>query len=69
EAVAKAVQKQGGGPQSVRWVAVGLSAITVEDNLRQLLARRLVRDGRVEEALPYFPDDRDERFIQSTYDA
>jgi hypothetical protein len=35
-------------------VAVGLSAITVEDNLRQLLARRLVRDGRVEEALAYF---------------
>lgn len=69
EAVAKAAQKEGQGQSSLHWVAVGLSPVTVEDNLRQLLARRLVREGRVEEALPYFPDDRDERFAQSTYDA
>ncbi len=68
EAVAKAVQQQQ-GRQSRRWAAVGLSAITVEDNLRQLLARRLVREGRVEDALAYFPDERDERFVQSSYDA
>ncbi|WP_288068715.1 hypothetical protein [Herbaspirillum sp.] len=69
EAVAKAVQKEVPGQSSPHWVAVGLSPVTVEDNLRQLLARRLVREGRVEEALPYFPDDRDERFAQIISDA
>lgn len=32
------------------------------DYLRRLLARRLVREGRVAEALPYFPDDQDLRY-------
>jgi len=32
------------------------------DSLRYLLARRLVRDGRVEEAVPYFPADNDPRY-------
>ncbi len=63
---AKAAQQQ--GRPSLRWVALELAPLTVEDNLRQLLARRLVREGRVEEALPYFPDERDERFVQSSYD-
>ncbi len=63
---AKAAQQQ--GRPSLRWVALELAPLTVEDNLRQLLARRLVREGRVEQALPYFPDERDERFVQSSYD-
>jgi hypothetical protein len=37
------------------------------DRLRQLLARRLVREGRVDEALPYFPDDNDPRYVESQY--
>ncbi|WP_035559957.1 hypothetical protein [Burkholderia sp. 9120] len=36
------------------------------DSLRYLLARRLVRDGRIDEALPYFPADDDPRY--SAYD-
>jgi cellulose synthase operon protein C len=32
------------------------------DALRYLLARRLVRDGRVDEAVPYFPADNDPRY-------
>ncbi|MCI1014041.1 hypothetical protein HWE04_09260 [Herbaspirillum sp. C7C2] len=68
EAVAKAAAQQEPGRQSLRWVAVGLSAVTVEDRLRQLLARRLVREGRVEASLAYFPDERDERFVDSSYD-
>ena len=35
---------------------------TTADTLRYLLARRLVRDGRIDEALPYFPDDDDPRY-------
>ncbi|GBQ25211.1 tetratricopeptide repeat family protein 3 [Gluconacetobacter sacchari DSM 12717] len=31
------------------------------DKIRSILARRLVRAGRVADALPYFPDDRDQR--------
>lgn len=36
------------------------------DSLRYLLARRLVRDGRIDEAQPYFPADDDPRY--SSYD-
>lgn len=39
----------------------------VHDRLRQLLARRLVREGRVDEALPYFPADADPRFASLAY--
>jgi hypothetical protein len=35
---------------------------TTADTLRYLLARRLVRDGRIDEALPYFPADDDPRY-------
>ncbi|MFL9868160.1 hypothetical protein PQR67_28620 [Paraburkholderia fungorum] len=35
---------------------------TNADTLRYLLARRLVRDGRIDEALPYFPADNDPRY-------
>ena len=35
---------------------------TTADTLRYLLARRLVRDGRIDEALPYFPADNDPRY-------
>jgi len=37
----------------------------ISDYLRRLLARRLVREGRVAEALPYFPDDQDLRYVQA----
>ncbi|MEQ5844067.1 hypothetical protein N0A02_31900 [Paraburkholderia acidicola] len=40
---------------------------TMNDMLRTLLARRLVRDGRVDEALPYFPADNDPRFVDIDY--
>ncbi|MFJ9452311.1 hypothetical protein [Herbaspirillum sp. NPDC101397] len=33
------------------------------DYLRRLLARRLVREGRVSDALSYFPDDQDWRYV------
>ncbi|PQV54081.1 hypothetical protein [Paraburkholderia sp. BL21I4N1] len=36
------------------------------DSLRYLLARRLVREGRIDDALPYFPADDDPRY--SAYD-
>lgn len=39
----------------------------VHDRLRQLLARRLVRENRVAEALPYFPADSDPRFATLDY--
>lgn len=39
----------------------------VGDTLRYLLARRLVRDGRIAEALPYFPEDGDPRFRSFSY--
>lgn len=35
----------------------------LSDYLRRLLARRLVREGRVADALPYFPDDQDLRYV------
>ncbi|RKF50866.1 hypothetical protein [Paraburkholderia fungorum] len=35
---------------------------TTADTLRYMLARRLVRDGRIDEALPYFPADNDPRY-------
>ncbi|WP_133646627.1 hypothetical protein [Paraburkholderia flava] len=40
---------------------------TLADSLRLLLARRLVRDGRVDDALPYFPADDDARFVDVDY--
>lgn len=40
----------------------------VHDRLRQLLARRLVRESRVAEALPYFPADSDPRFASLEYE-
>ncbi|WP_233874551.1 hypothetical protein [Paraburkholderia adhaesiva] len=43
--------------------------VTTGDTLRYLLARRLVRDGRIDEALPYFPQDGDPRYQSVTYDA
>jgi len=36
--------------------------VQISDYLRRLLARRLVREGRVADALPYFPDDKDMRY-------
>lgn len=36
------------------------------DQLRQLLARRLVREGRIKNALAYFPDDNDLRYAEIT---
>ncbi|WP_050461586.1 hypothetical protein [Herbaspirillum autotrophicum] len=36
------------------------------DRLRQLLARRLVREGRIKNALAYFPDDKDLRYAEIT---
>jgi hypothetical protein len=66
-AVAKATDPRN-GPLAAKYAALSLSPPTVDDSLRQLLARRLVREGRVEEALPYFPDERDERFVPSSYD-
>lgn len=39
----------------------------VHDRLRQLLARRLVREGRADEALAYFPADGDPRFASLQY--
>lgn len=37
------------------------------DRLRQLLARRLVREGRIDHALAYFPSDADGRFATLAY--
>ncbi|ALM87109.1 hypothetical protein ASB57_19565 [Bordetella sp. N] len=37
--------------------------VTVADRLRQLLARRLMRDGARKQALAYFPPDSDARFM------
>lgn len=37
------------------------------DRLRSLLARRLVREGRVEQALAYFPQDTDARYANLVY--
>lgn len=39
------------------------------DRLRALLARRLMRDGRMDQALAYFPQDDDARFATMAYDA
>ncbi len=39
------------------------------DRLRALLARRLMREGRMDQALAYFPQDADARFATLTYDA
>jgi Tfp pilus assembly protein PilF len=68
EAVAKATRKEQ-GPMAARYAAMSLSPPSADDRLRQLLARRLVREGRVQEALPYFPDERDERFVESSYES
>lgn len=40
---------------------------TVSDGLRSLLARRLVRMGRMQEAINYFPNDDDLRYARGTY--
>lgn len=39
------------------------------DRLRALLARRLMREGRMDQALAYFPQDADARFATLVYDA
>lgn len=66
QALAKEMQRQG---RLRIWEAASrLSPPTLEDNLRLLLAQRLVREGRVDEALAYFPDDRDERFVYHELD-
>lgn len=36
--------------------------VTASDRLRLLLARRMVREGSIEQALPYFPADSDARY-------
>ncbi|WP_277964039.1 hypothetical protein [Pseudomonas sp. RIT-To-2] len=41
---------------------------TQGDRLRSLLARRLVREGRIQQALPYFPEDSDPRNVDTSYD-
>ncbi|CAE6740519.1 hypothetical protein [Paraburkholderia haematera] len=41
---------------------------TTADTLRYLLARRLVRDGRIDEALPYFPADNDPRYVSFSWE-
>ena len=41
--------------------------LSAADDLRLLLARRLMRDGRYREALPYFPANDDPRFLESAY--
>lgn len=43
--------------------------ITDGDRLRVLLARRLMREGRMDQALAYFPQDTDARFATLAYDA
>ncbi|MFL9876230.1 hypothetical protein [Paraburkholderia megapolitana] len=48
-----------------QWLAQHLR--TPGDMLRTLLARRLVRDGRIDDALPYFPADNDPRFFDIDY--
>lgn len=42
--------------------------IPAADRLRQLLARRLVREGRIDQALAYFPSDADPRFATLVYE-
>ncbi|MFJ1300741.1 hypothetical protein ACILG0_12285 [Pseudomonadota bacterium AL_CKDN230030165-1A_HGKHYDSX7] len=42
-------------------------ALSAADDLRLLLARRLMRDGRYREALPYFPANDDPRFLDAAY--
>lgn len=37
--------------------------VTASDRLRLLLARRLVREGSIAQALPYFPADSDARYV------
>jgi hypothetical protein len=40
---------------------------TVADRLRQLLARRMMREGARAQALPYFPADDDARFMEGVW--
>lgn len=40
-------------------------ALPASVSLRLLLARRLMRDGRYQEALPYFPENDDPRFVDT----
>ncbi|ADP14034.1 tetratricopeptide repeat family protein 3 [Achromobacter xylosoxidans A8] len=41
--------------------------VTASDRLRLLLARRLVREGSIAQALPYFPADSDARYVTLDY--
>lgn len=41
--------------------------VTASDRLRLLLARRLVREGAIAQALPYFPADSDARYVTLDY--
>jgi hypothetical protein len=43
-------------------------AFTQADQLRSLLARRMVRQGQIDQALGYFPDDGDPRNTEVGYD-
>jgi hypothetical protein len=43
-------------------------AFTQADQLRSLLARRMVRQGQIDQALGYFPDDGDPRNTELGYD-
>lgn len=43
-------------------------AFTQADQLRSLLARRMVRQGQIDQALGYFPDDGDPRNTEAGYD-
>lgn len=50
-----------GTPEHEAWLAA--HPISPAERLRYLLARRLVREGRIDDALPYFPEDHDPRFL------
>ena len=43
--------------------------VPTADRLRLLLARRMVREGMIDQALPYFPAEADPRFARMRYDA
>ncbi|HEY9272079.1 hypothetical protein, partial [Achromobacter sp.] len=48
-----------------KWL--GEHPVTASDRLRLLLARRLVREGSIAQALPYFPADSDARYVTLDY--
>ena len=43
--------------------------VPTADRLRLLLARRMVREGMIDQAVPYFPAEADPRFARMRYDA